>query len=73
MKTFGEILKEKRKAAKLSRHKLSKISGINENMIFLYESEKVFPNMINLIALADAFNCSMDEMVGREIPKAEVE
>lgn len=65
MKTFGEILKEKRKALGLSRRKLSEICDITGDAIFLYENEKVFPNMINLIALADAFNCSMDELVGR--------
>lgn len=70
MKTFAEILKEKRKEAKLSRRKLAEMCDITADSIRYWENERTTPTMFGLIALANAFNCSLDELVGRNILKA---
>lgn len=71
MKTFGEILREKRKELKLSRRVLSLMSDVSSDAIRAYENCESFPNLINLVALADAFGCSIDELVGRNNEDAE--
>jgi transcriptional regulator with XRE-family HTH domain len=51
--------------------KLAEKSGISFWCIYNYEKGKNEPGMHNLIVLADALEISLDEYVGREIPKKE--
>lgn len=50
----------------LSQARLAKLSGVNINSIFIYEAGKTIPGMLNLIALADALEVSLDWLCGRE-------
>lgn len=68
-RTFGEILKSKRKANNWTQSELAKKLGTHQNMIALYERNKVNPTLFILTDLADIFECSLDELVGRVSPK----
>ena len=59
-------LREYRAKMGLSQTELSKRIGIPANTLFNYELEKCEPSISTLIKLADFFNVSIDEIVGRE-------
>lgn len=67
MKTFGEILKEKRKAAGYTQEKLAEKIGYTRRQVANWELEKSFPNGFGFTALAKAFNCTIDEFFDREL------
>lgn len=48
----------------LSQCDLSKISGINQCTICLIESGKRMPNLITLVKLSKALECSTDSLIG---------
>lgn len=63
---FSEILKALRKERKLTQQELAERSGISRSNINTWESGKSLPLPDGLIALADAFGCSVDYLLGRE-------
>ena len=65
MLTIGETIKKARLQKGYTRSMLSQKSQISEQNIFQWETGKAFPNIINLIPVADALNVSLDELVGR--------
>lgn len=67
MITFGQILRDKRKKKKWSQTKLGNKIGVGYNIICRWETNLSYPTMMNLISLADVFECSLDELVGRKI------
>lgn len=69
MITIGECMKNARKRARLSRAKLSKISGIGEYVIYNAERDYCSPRLFTITCLADALKISIDEYIGRTIPK----
>ena len=66
MKTFGEILKEKRKAIGMTIAELAGTIGVDKNTLYYWEKGKTYPSIIYACDLADIFNCTLDELVGRE-------
>ena len=65
MKTFGQILREKRQAKGWSLNELSKKIGVHYNTIACWELEHNIPNIYTCIDIADVFECTLDELVGR--------
>ena len=65
MMTIGEAMKKARLQKGYTRSMLSQKSNISHQNIFQWESGKAYPNIINLIPVADALNVSLDELVGR--------
>jgi transcriptional regulator with XRE-family HTH domain len=65
MKTIGEAIKKARLEKGYSRERLSLKAHVSHQNIFQWETGRSFPNIINLIPIADALNISLDELVGR--------
>lgn len=56
-------LTELRKAKGLTQKELSALSGIDRISLSRYESKKIIPGGTNLIKLAKALECRMDELI----------
>lgn len=67
--TTGEHMKSARKRAGVTREKLSKISGVSVQTIHNAEANICYTNIFNIICLADALKISIDEYIGRRVPK----
>jgi transcriptional regulator with XRE-family HTH domain len=67
--TISEAIRTARENKGYSRNKLAMKAGINQQSISNWELGLSFPNIINLIPIADALNISLDELVGRELNK----
>jgi transcriptional regulator with XRE-family HTH domain len=65
MLVIGEAIKKARLEKGYSRERLSLKAHVSHQNIFKWESGKAYPNIINLIPIADALNVSLDELVGR--------
>lgn len=65
MKTFAQILKEKRKQLNLTQTDLAKLVGCNKCTISYWELGHSFPNILIASTVADVLNCTLDELVGR--------
>lgn len=65
MKTFGEILREKRKEKGLSQSQVAKKLGISNHQVCRWEAGVHFPNLIIATSIADVLECTLDELVGR--------
>lgn len=65
MKTFGEILKEKRIAVGLSQRKLAKKLCVEPMTLNAWERGKTYPHLLTACDIADFFSCSLDELAGR--------
>lgn len=63
--TIGEIIRHRRKKLEISGTELAEIIGVNSNVIYRWETGETFPSLLNAISLADYFNCSLDDLVGR--------
>ena len=63
--TLGERLRHKRERKELTQCEMAKILGTTIESVFRWEHDLVLPSLINLISLADVFQCSLDELVGR--------
>ena len=59
-------LKELRLKNRYSQAKLAKEFGISQQMVSKYENNKLEMPYDLLIKTADFFNCSIDELIGRE-------
>ena len=66
---FKERLKTNRKNNKLSQKTIAEKLGISVRSYQDYEYGKFEPNIEKLILLADIFNITLDELVGRKFPK----
>ena len=65
MANFSERIKELRHKNKLSQEALGKILGLRQDSISTYESGKNYPEVRNLLILADYFGVSLDYLMGR--------
>ena len=65
--TIGEIIRQKRKDKEVSVAELADMFGVTNNTIYRWETNEVYPSLLNAITLADFFGCSLDELVGRDI------
>ena len=63
---LGENLKNLRKVKKVSQGDLAEILHISLKTVSHWETGYTEPSITQLIALADFFDVSIDELVGRE-------
>ena len=67
MINYGKALKQQREIAKLSQLELSKKVGISHQNINRWERGEVLPNIDFCVKLADFYNITLDELVGRDM------
>lgn len=70
MKTFGTLIKEARKAQRISQLDLQDLSGTGATVIYKLESGRTDVTLGNLLAVADALGV---KLVGRSPLGEEVE
>ena len=63
---FGKEIKMIRKAQGYTQAQVAKSTGIPQNTISWIESDKGIPNVQQCILLADFYEISLDELIGRE-------
>ena len=64
---YGKIFKELRLEKGLSQRDLASKTGISQQAISFWEQDKRTPNMDDCIKLADFYEITLDELVGRNI------
>ena len=64
--TIGEKIKDLRELKNWSKSELAEKLGIHKNSIYLWETDKFEPTILNCISLADIFNVTLDELCCRE-------
>ena len=65
MNKLGKALKYQRKINKLSQSELGKYVGVSANVVSRWEVGDNLPSIYILIALADYYELSLDELVDR--------
>ena len=63
--TLGQTIKRMREKKKISRDELAEQLDIHVNSIIGWENDKHCPSLFFTICIADAFGCTLDELVGR--------
>ena len=63
---YGNNFKELRLSKNLTQQGLAKATGISQQAISFWEQNKRTPNMDDCIVLADFYEISLDELVGRK-------
>ena len=63
---LGENIKFYRKSSGLTQEALGKLLNGRKSLISNYETGYSTPDIFTLIKLADIFDISLDELVGRE-------
>jgi ribosome-binding protein aMBF1 (putative translation factor) len=66
-KTVGQILWEKRKARGWTQKKLASKIDSCQGTVASWERGDAYPNALFLTSLADVFECTIDELCGREV------
>ena len=69
MKNIGNQLRELRMRRGYSQDQLAEMSNLNRVTIAKYEAGKIEPGAQALSRLADAFEISTDELLGRSLPE----
>ena len=64
---FGDILRRKREAYRMTQADLAERLGVSRQNINSYETGYKVPPLRVVVAAADVFSCSTDEMIGRRI------
>lgn len=67
--TIGEAIKKARLDKGYSQTKLSMKTGVPSTTIVMWEKGRSFPNVINLLPIADVLGVTLDELVGRTAKK----
>lgn len=67
--TTGEHMEAARKRAKLTRPELREKSGVAVMTIYNAERDRISPTLFTMMCLADALKISLDEYIGRTVPK----
>ena len=65
MANFAERIKELRRKSGMSQEALGKILSVRQDAISTYERGLNYPEVRNLIILADFFDVSTDYLLGR--------
>ena len=68
---LGEKIRTLRKEKKISQESLAEKLGVSRQSISLWENEQTQPTIENIIALADVFGVTIDDML-RDKPVAEI-
>ena len=66
---MGRRLYELRRAAGLSQEKLARLADVGTDAVRSWEKGRRTPGLDMAVKLADALECSLDELVGRTPPK----
>ena len=66
MHNLGKELRYQRKVNKLSQRDVAKVLGVGANAVSRWEVGDNTPSIYELIALADFYEISLDELVGRD-------
>lgn len=64
---FGNVLKRKREERRMTQADLAERLGVSRQNVCSYETGYKIPPLKVVVAAADVFRCSTDEMIGREI------
>lgn len=64
---FAERLGEICETSGISRYRLQKLTGIPESVLRYWARGKTTPSIVNLVKIAEALQCSLDYVIGREI------
>ncbi len=64
---LGRGIRHQREKCNLTQKEVSERLNISRAVMSQYESGTKNPSVENLIALADCFNCSLDELCERSI------
>jgi transcriptional regulator with XRE-family HTH domain len=64
--SFSKNLKQLMKESEVTQVQLSNDINISQSAISAWLSNKKEPSIASLWLLADYFNCSVDELIGRE-------
>lgn len=65
MKKYGKLLKNERKARNLTQIDLAKAIGISQQAISYYENDINEPSISICEKIADFYNITIDELIGR--------
>ena len=66
MLNYGEALKEQREKLGLSQSMLAKKINTSHQNISRWESGKILPSIDFCVKLADLYDISLDELIGRD-------
>lgn len=64
--TIGESIRSKRIERGLNQTQLAGAIGCSAPQVSWWETDKVFPHILTCISLADFFEITLDELVGRD-------
>ena len=67
MLTIGEAIKKARVAKRYTKADLARKTGLSYQTLDKWEKGKTYPNVFNLIPIADALGVTLDELVGRTV------
>ena len=65
---FNECLKRKRELFGCTQKQMAELIGITPRSYQRYESGEREPNIATLVQIADFFEISLDDLVGRKFP-----
>ena len=63
---FGTEIKRIRKERKLTQNEVAAATNLPQTTISWIEKDKGIPNIDQLVKLADYYQISLDELIGRE-------
>ena len=73
MRTIGANIRYYRKLRGYSQEKLAEMADINDKLVGFYETGKRIPPVINLVAIAEALEVTMDQLCGISTPEPSTE
>ena len=73
MRTIGQNIRYYRKLRGYSQEKLAEMADLNDKLIGFYETGKRIPPVINLVAIAEALEVTMDQLCGINLPEPRIE
>ena len=65
--SVGQALKYQREIKGLSQSELARKTGLTQQMISWWESDKGLPGIEPCVTLADFYGISLDDLIGREL------
>lgn len=66
IKGLPERLKELRLKLKLSQRQIAELTQLSPSLISAYETGERTPNLENILAFSNLYNCSIDFLVGKQ-------
>lgn len=66
---IGKYLRDHRERKGLTQNYIAELLKVGRTTITMWETGKNVPDTIQILTLADFYKCSIDELIGREIPK----